>query len=272
MITLEDFLNPYGYIYQIRNKINNKRYIGQTVNKRGFRSRSCKLNELLRNYNFNSYLCNSLKKYEINNFEFKIIDSAISQNELNRKEDFYIQKYNTLDHSYGYNLKCGGNNGKHTFETKKKISEMRKGKYNGKDNPNWKDGGIEHKYNCDHCGKEVIKKGCKYNKNSCHHFCSLKCYHQWEKGKKISKEITNHRIRCFFSRIYLIIEYWTSEKCMKNKQLNKLQKGILEIAKENNCNYGTIRQNLIKYDITIRTKSESKILRDMKGEKKCQMK
>jgi len=104
------FAKPYGYIYIIKNLINRKKYIGQTTNKRGIRGAMTL--ESIKNYYNNSHLINSVKLYGTENFERKIIDSAKDKEDLDKKEEYYIQKYNTLNRNYGYNLKHGGAKGK----------------------------------------------------------------------------------------------------------------------------------------------------------------
>lgn len=121
------FAKPYGYIYKIENIINGKIYVGQTINKKGYRS-------LVYGYINNLHLINSIKKYGIDKFERKIIDSAKDKKDLDKKEEYYILKYNTLDRNYGYNFRHGGSRGKHSKETRKKISELMKGKYIGEKN------------------------------------------------------------------------------------------------------------------------------------------
>lgn len=44
-----------------------------------------------------------IEKYGLENFEFEILDSAQSQEELDRKQKEYIKKYNSLE-PQGYNL------------------------------------------------------------------------------------------------------------------------------------------------------------------------
>ena len=56
------------YIYLIANKINNKQYIGQTVN---FKKR-IKEHSYGRNDNKNSLIDRAIKKYGKNNFDFLI--------------------------------------------------------------------------------------------------------------------------------------------------------------------------------------------------------
>ena len=44
-----------------------------------------------------------IEKYGLENFEFEILDSASTQEELDRKQREYIKKYNSLE-PHGYNL------------------------------------------------------------------------------------------------------------------------------------------------------------------------
>ena len=115
-------IERYGVIYVIRNKINNKLYIGQTVNNFHRRYGS----NLLKNTH-NQHLKNSIQKYGIENFEIdEEFDIAYSKEELDKLECLYIDIYDSINN--GYNNQTGGSNGKHTEETKQKISEANKGK------------------------------------------------------------------------------------------------------------------------------------------------
>ena len=70
----------------------------------------------------------ALLKYGSNNLIYKVIDICItqSQEELDSKEIFYINFFNSLIE--GYNLNAGGHNSKPTAETRKKQSEAGKGR------------------------------------------------------------------------------------------------------------------------------------------------
>ena len=108
-----------GYIYKITNKNTGKMYIGQTIQDleerwRGHRSSKSNCR----------YLKSAIKKYGIYNFEFKLI-CVCFDNDMDKFENDYIKKYNTLVPN-GYNLREGGNGGRHNEETKQKISESLK--------------------------------------------------------------------------------------------------------------------------------------------------
>ena len=63
---------------------------------------------------------NSIKKYGIHNFTVEIIEYC-SENSVNKREKFYIEKYKSL-FPLGYNLNTGGQNFTHTKESKKRVS------------------------------------------------------------------------------------------------------------------------------------------------------
>ena len=112
--------NRYGIIYLIRNKLNNKIYIGQTT--RTFDERYG--NDVYK-FTHNKHLKNSIKKDRIENFEIdKEFDIAYSKDELDKLEKLYINAYNTTNSKYGYNKMFGGSSGKHTKETKAKLSKI----------------------------------------------------------------------------------------------------------------------------------------------------
>lgn len=118
--------NEIQAVYQIINKINNKRYIGSTNNLYGrFNAHKSRF---LRNKHQNPYLSNSINKYGIETFEFKLIKIFVgySQEEILKIENEYIKKYNSNNRKFGYNVRidCRTNKGfKHSEETRKKISE-----------------------------------------------------------------------------------------------------------------------------------------------------
>lgn len=94
-------------IYEILNIQNQKRYIGQSIDiyRRWIQHKS----ELNRDCHDNDYLQKSWNKYGEDAFEFHILEEC-NEDELNKQELFYIQKFNTSNRNYGYNLEyvCDG--------------------------------------------------------------------------------------------------------------------------------------------------------------------
>lgn len=72
-------------------------------------------------------ITNAIIKYGKENFTIDIIEICNTIKQLNERESYYINFYNSLSPN-GYNLTTGGNNKKLSEETKKKISQANKGK------------------------------------------------------------------------------------------------------------------------------------------------
>jgi len=114
-------------IYKAQNKINEKIYIGQTKFNVQYR-----ILEHLR-YDGNTYFNKALKKYGIEVFDISIIDTAETKEELDEKEKYWIKFYNCKAPN-GYNLTDGGDGVINpSEESRKKMSEARKGKHPAKE-------------------------------------------------------------------------------------------------------------------------------------------
>lgn len=94
-------------IYQIRNTVNGKIYIGRT---------NCfytRCTHYISNFRFqksdeiNSYLLASMNKYGFVNFEFEIVEKCDVSKTIER-ESFWINEKGTLNRSIGYNLRNDG--------------------------------------------------------------------------------------------------------------------------------------------------------------------
>lgn len=111
-------------IYKIENIVNNKVYIGQSIDiyTRWYNHRS----ELNGNRHHNEHLQNAWNKYKENNFTFTIIEECRIE-ELDNKEIYWIEYYNAFDSQYGYNMTLGGQ-GNHGYswndEDKERLSKI----------------------------------------------------------------------------------------------------------------------------------------------------
>lgn len=123
-----------GYIYVIENKINNKKYVGQTTNPTK-RWKKHKIDDVK---NPNLIIGKAFIKYGIENFTFSIIEEC-PDDMISEKEQYWINKLNTYcknKNSLGYNMTKGGEAmfgdsnpfyGKtHSDETKKTLSKLAK--------------------------------------------------------------------------------------------------------------------------------------------------
>lgn len=111
-------------VYKITNNINEKLYIGISVN---VKYRLKKHKWLLKNNkHFNPHLQNAYNKHGVENFSFQLIESCPIE-ELDEREKYYVDLHRALVD--GYNLKSGGHkNFIFSEETKRKISESNKGR------------------------------------------------------------------------------------------------------------------------------------------------
>ena len=103
------------WIYKITNIQNNKVYIGQTI--RPVKDRFNRhINDALNNI-IDTHFARAIRKHGKENFQIEIIDTAQNQNELNEKERYWIQYYNSVKEGYNETdaiSKCGGN----TYQSK----------------------------------------------------------------------------------------------------------------------------------------------------------
>ena len=98
------------FIYKITNNANGKMYIGQTI-----RPIEQRFNRHVRDAErgvLDTHFARAIRKYGSEHFQIEVIDTAVSQLELNEKERHWIQYFDSVN--MGYNetdalSKCGGN-------------------------------------------------------------------------------------------------------------------------------------------------------------------
>lgn len=116
---------PKCGIYKIENKINGKCYIGQSVNiLRRWRTHKTIANN--ENHKYKDHpLYRAIHYYKIENFDFSILEECLCK-ELDEKEKYYIQKYNSFIPN-GYNLNMGGQGNFYhgTILTKYQVDEIK---------------------------------------------------------------------------------------------------------------------------------------------------
>lgn len=92
-------------VYMHTNKINCKKYIGQTCMKPTKRWNSGK------GYQGNTYFWNAIQKYGWDCFDHKIIASNLTKEEADNFERLLIKKLDSTNPNKGYNLQDGGSHG-----------------------------------------------------------------------------------------------------------------------------------------------------------------
>lgn len=94
-------------IYMIMNRLNNKKYIGQTtktIEERFMKHYNSRNEEKFKHLLFRK----ALREYPIDIWEFKELATTNIREEANRLEKYFIFKYKTYDSKYGYNIAYGG--------------------------------------------------------------------------------------------------------------------------------------------------------------------
>jgi len=214
-------------LYIITNKVNGKRYIGQTKGSVEDRFDKHKYDAFgeKRGYALHA----AIRKYGIEDFEIKSVSRANGLDEANHREAYYIKLFNTLAPN-GYNLKPGGDNASMTEDTKRKISESKKGK---KHHFFGKHFTVEHKKNLSvaHAGRglgrkmpeETKSKISKANKG-----CEIAQQHR----DKISKTLTGTPLTSK-RKENIRIAFWKSDSAQT--RIDRLIKEGLKTAKSVLC-------------------------------------
>ena len=215
-------------IYMIKNKVNNKCYIGQSINiiNRWYGHK----NSLRHNTHGNKHLQNAWNKYGEDNFEFIVLEEC-KEDELNDKEIYWISKLGGNESPDLYNYRAGGDSGGAlSDETKKKIS------LSLLNTPPWNKGLTKDD---PRVAKYCMKKG------EFHHTESTK--------KKISNTIR----KLYEDGVYNNVDYSKRPK-MSKEQYNKIhdkcrgQKRTLEQCK--NISEGKLLANAKKRELGLPTR------------------
>lgn len=113
-------------IYCFTNKINDKKYIGSTINEPNIRYKQhlYHVNNITTKSDYPLYA--AIRKYGIENFSFKVIDSGDwTEKELRVIEKNYIIKYKTVS-PFGYNQTDNTEHPINSIESYKKMSETKR--------------------------------------------------------------------------------------------------------------------------------------------------
>lgn len=115
---------PNSYkVYCHINRTNGKKYFG--ITSQNVKSRWVKG----KGYMHNEHLQKAFKKYGWDGFDHIVIYQGCSKKVAELIEEDLIETFQTQDPNKGYNIRAGGNAGKHTEESKRKMSEAKKRQY-----------------------------------------------------------------------------------------------------------------------------------------------
>lgn len=109
-------------VYMHINRANGKRYVGITRDNPLHRWANGK------GYRRNKHFYDAILRYGWDNFDHIILYTGLTESEACAKEQELIKEYGTQDKRLGYNLTNGGEFFRHSEESKRLISENRKGK------------------------------------------------------------------------------------------------------------------------------------------------
>ena len=213
-------------IYVATNTENGKVYIGQTINTLRYRKNQHK-NETYTKNRPRTFFHNAIAKYGIDAFQFAVIDDAQTIEELNAKEQFWIQWFNSTDKHFGYNLDSGGSNCKKSESTKRLISERKKAHWQDEETAVRMRNGLSAatskwvevtnqrriKCACLKCGKEFYLPP---NEARVRKYCSLQCANMVNqvKSTECASKAVKERHNDFALEVKTFIEDW----CSNNKE------------------------------------------------------
>lgn len=163
------------------NKINQKRYIGLTGQAPEQRWRKGE------GYKGSTHFYNAIKKYGWDKFEHKILASELTKEEACRLEIKLIEKYQTTNEMYGYNLKSGGQAGKHHEETKQKLHDMFTGRVFSEQT------------------KQKMRESCKKREHHPHSKETIEKIRQSKIGHEVREE-TRKKLRDVFGKSVVCVE------------------------------------------------------------------
>lgn len=128
---MKDINENRNYYVYVHTSPSEKKYVGLTSSKPKGRWGKSGAGYLCKNkygkYNQPAF-AHAIQKYGWDNFKHEIVANNLTKNEADSLERLLIEKFDTRNPKYGYNIKEGGSSGSLSEETKKKISKSLKGK------------------------------------------------------------------------------------------------------------------------------------------------
>lgn len=225
---------------------NKKIYIGQTIEKLNTRISHHKTDAKLERDKTEfspsgNRICNAIRKYGLEDDWIEVIDTANSIEELNDKEIYWIEYYDTINS--GYNIKPGGGNKNHSEETKIKIGNatkkrwedpeiakrMRKGLQRGVETMRNRKSEIRVEritIICELCGKEFESRPAENRK-----FCSQQCASKY--ASNVASEKKKEEYKIIANDKKTIIHNWAldNKEIVLSCPLNKISTNLEPLLK-----------------------------------------
>ena len=189
-------------VYQHKNKINGKIYIGITSQKPEDRwgSQGC-------NYKSSPHFYSAIQKYGWDNFEHNILFTDLTKEQACLKEQELIKEYNSMNREFGYNSTSGGDIFTMNEETKQKISQAMIGNQNGLGHP------------CSEEKKEKISNAQKDRKFTEEH------------KQKLSEAAKNRHVPCSEEKKQILKEK-SHKKSVYCEELDKIFESVQECSRQ----------------------------------------
>lgn len=165
------------FIYKITNIFNNKTYIGQTV--RSVDARWQRHIKDATSGRLNTHLARAIRKYGAESFSVETIDEASDKEDLNAKEIFWINFYES--NTDGYNMTIGGDNA-NTYANKseselEEIKEKIRDSKAGSKNPNSRPCKCRNVLTHEELHFGTVKDCKEYFEEGNHNFIVRRCRH-----------------------------------------------------------------------------------------------
>lgn len=183
-------------IYKIHNIVNNKMYIGSSIEIYGRWQDHKK--ELRHNYHTNKRLQHSWNKYGEDKFVFEILENVGNKENLLDREQYWMNYYDSYNRDIGFNINPIASSQlgfKHSDESKRKMSESRKGEKHH----------LYGKFHSDESKQKMSKShtGKKHNDETKQKMSNDRMKHVSSlKGRKQTKEHIQKRIESIKNKKY----------------------------------------------------------------------
>lgn len=246
-------LNKHG-IYCIRNIINNKVYIGKSINiYTRIASHIQNLNK--RSKDENRHLISSWKKYGNENFEYFVLEyfDEINEDLISERELFWMKIYNSTDRNYGYNLRMDSSTKMIVHEETKKLFKQRIGNKNPNFGNKWSN---EQKEKVSKKIKEQYRNGRTINMDNIIKGI-FERNRRWEENpelkekmiQKLSKINTKYKIYQYTKQMELVKVWNTVNDIIKENSNYKKHNIYAVCSGEKPSMYGYIWRKILIDDI-----------------------